>query len=96
MEMDGLTIVGDIPPPWGVPESARESVLIEKLNVKAADGTFAWDPATHPSHPEDVGVTISDEERQMLVRVMDLGGQYYARKNSNYQPYSSDPTLRNK
>jgi hypothetical protein len=96
MEMDGLTVTGDIPPPWGVPESARESVLIEKLNLKAPDGTFAWDPQTHPSHPEDVGVTITDEERQMLVRVMDLGGQYYSRKNSNYAPYSSDPTLRSK
>ena len=60
---NGLTVMGDIPPPWGVPESARESVLIEKINVKAPDGTFAWDPQTHPSHPEDVGVTITDEER---------------------------------
>jgi hypothetical protein len=70
--------------------------MIEKLNVKAPDGTFAWDPATHPSHPEDVGVTLTDEQRQTLVRVMDLGGQYYSRKNTNYMPYTSDPTLRNK
>ena len=49
-------MTGDVPPHWGVPEAARESVLIEKLNVKAADGTFAWDTATHPPHPEDVGV----------------------------------------
>jgi hypothetical protein len=96
MEMDGLTVMGEIPPKWGIPESARESVLIEKLNVKAPDGTFAWDPATHPSHPEDVGVTITDEQRQMLIRVMDLGGQYYSRKNADYAPYKSDPTLRNK
>jgi hypothetical protein len=96
MEMDGATIMGTIPPKWGIPESARESVLIEKLNVKAPDGTFAWDPQTHPSHPEDVGVTVSDEERQMLIRVMDLGGQYYSRTNSNYAPYRSDPTLHRK
>jgi hypothetical protein len=96
MEMDGLTVTGDVPPKWGIPESARESVLIEKLNVKAPDGSFAWDPATHPSHPEDVGVTLTDEQRQMLVRVMDLGGQYYSRKNTGYMPYNSDPTLRNK
>jgi hypothetical protein len=96
MEMDGLTVTGEIPPPWGVPESARESVLIEKLNVKAPDGSFAWDPQTHPSHPEDVGVTLTDEERQMLIRVMDLGGQYYARKNTGYAPYTADPISRNK
>jgi hypothetical protein len=96
MEMDGMTVEGEIPPKWGIPESARESVLIEKLNIKAPDGTYAWDPATHPSHPEDVGVTITDEERQMLVRVMDLGGQYYSRKNTGYAPYANDPTLRNK
>jgi hypothetical protein len=96
MEMDGLTVTGTIPPHWGVPESARQSVLIEKLNVKAPDGSFAWDPATHPSHPEDVGVTITDEERQMLIRVMDLGGQYYSRKNTNYAPYASDPISRSK
>ncbi|MET0593623.1 MAG: hypothetical protein ABW133_13045, partial [Polyangiaceae bacterium] len=96
MEMDGMTVEGEIPPKWGIPESARESVLIEKLNVKAPDGSFAWDPATHPSHPEDVGVTITDEERQMLIRVMDLGGQYYSRKNTGYAPYISDPVSRNK
>ena len=56
----GGMVTGTVPPKWGVPESARESVLIEKLNVQAADGTYAWDPATHPPHPEDVGVpTIS-------------------------------------
>jgi hypothetical protein len=96
MEMDGLTVTGEIPPRWGVPESARESVLIEKLNIKAPDGSFAWDPQTHPSHPEDVGVTLTDEERQMLIRVMDLGGQYYARKNTGYAPYTADPISRNK
>jgi hypothetical protein len=93
MEMDGLTVTGEIPPKWGIPESARESVMIEKLNVKAPDGTFAWN---HPSHPEDVNVTLTDEQRQTLIRVMDLGGQYYSRKNTNYKAYSSDPTLRNK
>jgi hypothetical protein len=91
-----ITITGDLPPTWGVPESARQSVLIEKLNVKAADGTFAWDSATHPMHPEDVGVTLTDAERQMLVRVMDLGGQYYARQGSAFVPNPTDPVSGNK
>jgi hypothetical protein len=91
MTMKGYMIVGTVPPPWGVPESARDSVLIEKLNVRASDGTYAWDPATHPSHPEDVGTTLTDEERAMLVRVMDLGGQYYARQGSDFVPFAADP-----
>jgi len=89
----GGMITGTIPPKWGVPESARESVLIEKLNVKAADGTYAWDQTTHKSHPEDVGgPAISDADRQMLIKVMDLGGQYYSRQNSSYMPNQYDPT----
>jgi len=84
--MNGMvTVTGDVPPAWGVPESARESVLIEKLNPTAPDGSFAWDPATHKPHPEDVGVAISAPDKlklvSSLVKVMDLGGQYYSRQN---------------
>ena len=80
-----VTVTGTVPPPWGVPESARESVLIEKLNPQAPDGTFAWDATTHPPHPEDVGVQITAADKNKLVqtfiKVMDLGGQYYSRQN---------------
>jgi hypothetical protein len=84
--MNGMVqVTGAVPPVWGVPESARESVLIEKLNPAAPDGSLAWDMATHPPHPEDVGVAISapDKEElvQTLIKVMDLGGQYYSRQN---------------
>jgi hypothetical protein len=84
--MNGMVqVTGTVPPVWGVPESARESVLIEKLNPGAPDGSFAWDKATHPPHPEDVGVAISATDKQELVqtliKVMDLGGQYYSRQN---------------
>jgi hypothetical protein len=89
----GGMITGTVPPKWGVPESARESVLIEKLNVKAADGTYAWDPTTHKPHPEDVGgPAISDADRLMMIKVMDLGGQYYSRQNGGYMPNMYDPT----
>jgi hypothetical protein len=85
MMTDMVQVTGTVPPPWGVPESSRESVLIEKLNPQAPDGTFAWDVATHPAHPEDVGVAISAADKQKLVqsliKVMDLGGQYYSRQN---------------
>jgi hypothetical protein len=96
MMSPNTTIMGEVPPMWGVPESARQSVLIEKLNVKAPDGTFAWDAATHPLHPEDVGVTLTDNERQMLIRVMDLGGQYYARQGSTFTSNPTDPVAGSK
>lgn len=92
MTMKGYQITGTVPPTWGVPESARASVLIEKLNVRASDGSYAWDIASHPPHPEDVNVNLSDEERATLVRVMDLGGQFYARKGSGFVANTNDPT----
>ena len=66
MNMD-TKVTGKVPPMWGVPASARSSALIEKINVQAPDGTTAWPLATHPMHPEDVGVTLTDDERRMLI-----------------------------
>ncbi len=84
------TVAGTIPPKWGVPANARASAMIAKINLLAADKTTAFPGAMHP---EDTGPanTLSDVERQMLVRVMDLGGQYYARQNTNFAAYS-DPS----
>jgi hypothetical protein len=90
-----LAVTGTVPPMWGVPESARASALIEKINLRAvnpSDGTFAWDIGTHPLHPEDKGVTVSDADRRTIFVPMDLGGQYYARQNTGFVPYASDPT----
>jgi hypothetical protein len=94
--MNGMVqVTGTVPPVWGVPESARESVLIEKLNPQAPDGSFAWDLATHPAHPEDVGVAISPPDKahlvEALIKVMDLGGQYYSRQNIPAAPQSGNP-----
>jgi hypothetical protein len=87
----GGSVQGNVPPSWGVPEAARESVLIEKLNVQAADGSYAWDIATHPMHPEDVNVTLTPDERALLIRSMDLGGQFYSRANADsYVPAGND------
>ena len=85
----GLSVMGNLPPMWGVPADARGSKLIEKMNVKAPDNTTAWNAALHP---EDVGVTLTDEERQALIRSFDMGGQYYARQNTGFKPFTSDPT----
>ena len=42
--------------------SSRRSTCV------AADGTTAWPIATHPLHPEDDGVTLTDDERKTLIR----------------------------
>jgi len=107
MEMsDGAEVTGTIPPKCGVPSDARNSRLIEKLNVSSSlDGArHAWtlgepfsDPGirggTRTVHPEDVGGSLTREERVALIRAFDLGGQYHARQNSDFQPHTgADPT----
>ncbi len=91
--MMGTKVVsGTIPPLWGIPEDARNSVLIQKINVAAADGTKAWPNAAF--HPEDKGASFSltADERQVLIRTMDLGGQYWARQNTGFAQFNHDPT----
>ncbi|MDD9933708.1 MAG: hypothetical protein OXT09_08900 [Myxococcales bacterium] len=81
--MGDSEVAGDVPdPPWVIPGSARESRLISKVNATPDDeraGTeWAWDT---PAHPEDVGVELTPAERLILIRMADLGGQYYSRRN---------------
>jgi hypothetical protein len=76
---------------WGVPGSARASVMIQKMNLRAvnpADGSTAW---STPLHPEDKNIQVTDAERRQLLLPMDLGGQYYARQNTGFVPYANDP-----
>lgn len=79
--MGDSTATGDVPPEWVVPGEARASRLIEVLNMTAAgdDTDLAW--PDRPMHPEDLGVNVSREDRLMLIRMADLGGQYYSRWN---------------
>jgi hypothetical protein len=94
MEMGmNTTVTGKVPPKWMVPANARGSAAIEKLNVRASDGSTAWPTGTHPMHPEDKGVTLTDGERKMLILTADLGGQYYARQNTDFKAFTAgDPT----
>lgn len=89
MGMGSTKVVGEVAPLWAVPSRARGSKLIEKLNMKAADGTLAFSPGA--MHPEDKGVTLTDDERAVLVRTIDLGGQYYARQGSTFTANTKDP-----
>ncbi len=92
MGMGTTKVTGKVPPKWGLPANARGSALIEKVNLTAPDGTSAWPLATHPLHPEDKSIALTDDERKMLVLVMDLGGQYYARQNTGFVPFTAgDP-----
>lgn len=107
MGQDGAMVTGERPPVWAVPSDARGSKLIEKLNVTAADepGVYAWPLGTpFEPHPETgalvAGGTRSDhaalagltrDELVKLIRTIDMGGQYYARQNTNFQPFANDP-----
>ncbi|HWL87860.1 MAG TPA: hypothetical protein VNO21_18780, partial [Polyangiaceae bacterium] len=89
MEMGKVTVTGTVPPMWGVPGSARDSKLIQKINARSIiDGHTAWPT---PLHPEDQGAghEVTDEERRALIKVMDLGGQYFARQNSQFKPFTA-------
>ena len=93
MGPDRATITGKIPPMWMIPESARSSLLLQKVNVQAPDGTWAWDPASNPPHPADVGApALTQAEVQALIRNADLGGQYFSRENTGFVPFmTGDP-----
>jgi hypothetical protein len=100
MEMSmGATLIGTRPPVWARPSDARNSALIEKLNITASgdESRTAWplqaafsDPAiqggTRSMHPENVGGSLTREERVKLIRAIDLGGQFYSRKNTGFEP----------
>lgn len=93
---------GTVPPKWAIPSDARHSVLIEKLNVTSSvkAGVYAWplgqafsDPGVHggsrTDHAAKAGLTR--EELVMLVRAIDMGGQFYARQNTAFKPATVDP-----
>ena len=79
--MGDSVATGDVAPEWISPGSARGSRLIAKVNAESEStaGKFAWETA---AHPEDVGeAPLTREERMLLIRMADLGGQYWSRRN---------------
>jgi hypothetical protein len=82
--MGDSVVEGDVPPMWVIPASARQSRLIEKINAtpldERANKEWAWPT---PAHPEDKGVSLTPQERLKLIQVVDLGGQFYGRRNSS-------------
>ncbi len=106
MEMDDAMVAGTVPPMWGIPSDARNSKLIEKLNVTSVNdaGIHAWplgqgftdaniQGASRTDHAAEVGLTR--EEIVKLIRAIDMGGQYYARQNTDFVPFDNNPLGRN-
>jgi hypothetical protein len=103
MEMGmGAEVTGTVPPKWGVPSDARHSALIEKLNITGSinTDTYAWALGEPFSLGEIAGGTRTDhaavagltrDEVTMLIRTIDMGGQYYARQNTGFKPFNNDP-----
>jgi len=104
MNTQDIQIEGTLPPAWALPSDARNSVLIEKINMPSSvdANKTAWklgEPFSDPTvkggtrtlHPEDKGVTLTREERRALIRAIDMGGQYYARQNTQFAPYDQNP-----
>jgi hypothetical protein len=103
MEMgEGTTIMGTVPPSWGVPSDARHSALIEKLNITGSidSSKTAWalgeafsdeniKGGTRTMHPENVGGSLTRDERTALIRAFDMGGQFYSRQNTGFKAYTT-------
>ncbi|NOY90895.1 MAG: hypothetical protein GXP55_06745 [Deltaproteobacteria bacterium] len=73
-------VMGEMPPIWVTPGEARTSRLIAKVNAVSEDDASSWAYDT-PPHPEDVGGSLTREQRMVLIRSVDLGGQYWSRHN---------------
>jgi hypothetical protein len=98
----GAMVTGTVPPKWGVPSDARHSALIEKLNITSElrPEVYAWPLGEAFVNGEIAGGTRTDhaklagltrEEMRMLIRVLDMGGQYFARQNTGFEPFNNDP-----
>jgi hypothetical protein len=103
MEMEDLNFdPAAMPPKWGVPSDARNSVLIEKLNITSSldADKYAWTlgeafsvegvaGGTRTDHALEHGMTR--DEVVMLIRAIDMGGQFYSRQNTDFVPFNNDP-----
>ncbi len=90
--MMGEIRVEGTPVEWVIPGNARASRLIAKININAKsydEKTNSWVESPDrwafkgKPHPEDLGESMTREERVTLIRAVDLGGQYYSRRNAD-------------
>ncbi len=81
--MGDSVATGDMPPEWIVPGDARGSRMVQVMNITAEDdaAAWAWTDRAHVDTMASAGITMTREDRLTLVRMADLGGQYYSRWN---------------
>jgi len=103
MDMGKISVTGTVPPKWAIPSDARNSLLIEKLNVTSikTPSKYAWPLGESFTDADVAGGTRTDhaklagltrDELVKLIRTIDMGGQYYARQNSDFKPFGNgDP-----
>lgn len=81
--MSDSTISGGTQPiEWVVPGAARESRLIQAININSESdpNVWAWTGAD-AHHTTGQLASMTRDERMMLIRMADLGGQFWTRKN---------------
>ena len=73
--------VGDVPPEWVTPGLARTSRLIEVVNSDSPTDADRWafDGVGHLL--QQTGTRLSREDRDILIEMADLGGQFWSRQN---------------
>ena len=79
---------------WGIPGSARASALIAEAQPARRRRHDGLAGSHEPAAPRGQGRrTLTDDERKTIaVYPMDLGGQYCARQNTGFVPFTSgDP-----
>jgi hypothetical protein len=59
-------------------------------SMMTADGYMPVKGGTRTMHPENVGVTLTRDERRALIRTFDMGGQFYSRQNSGFKAYTAN------
>ena len=84
LENAGLVVTGDLRH-YVEPTSARDSILIQKLNPHQTFPTI--DTTVHAfatlPHPEDIGgQALTPDEYLVLILAADMGGQFYSRENA--------------
>lgn len=84
LEEFDLEVSGEMPT-YVLPEDARGSILIQKLNpprqfpeVDLADRAFGG----AAGHSEEMGFPLTPEEHRLLIEMADNGGQFYSRENA--------------
>ncbi|HUH00480.1 MAG TPA: hypothetical protein VML75_00715, partial [Kofleriaceae bacterium] len=83
LEDAGLIVVGDMPI-YVEPASARDSVLIQKLNPVQLFPTVNTNVRAFATaaHGTEQGFTLTPDEYALLIRMADFGGQFYSRENA--------------